>query len=225
MLVNVHTTFSCDKGGQGRRQDVAAKLWELFVLVVVILVRVAWDLGFPCSWCLRQYSLIQVVSCAQSTDALVSWRFLPNQLHSRILSNYGTTMPERQWDGYYGLSAKITDLLYKLSGQILWLLTLSGNNDMAVGMVWQDCLDDNVWCDVVLTIVAVNGRHLWILLYSNLICIVLWLFSLLFFRGFQSEEEEFGTFAAKIHQIPMWNPPVLWYSPGTWWCGLKVCIC
>ena len=59
---------------------------------------------------------------------------------------------------------------------------------------WQDCVDDNGWLDVASTIVLVNGRHFLILLYSILICIVLWcgleLFSSLFFRSFQFEEEE-----------------------------------
>jgi len=51
------------------------------------------------------------------------------------------------------------------------------------------CLEDNGWLDVALTMISINGRHF---LYSILSCIVLESslepFSLLFPRGFQSEE-------------------------------------
>ena len=59
------------------------------------------------------------------------------------------------------------ELLHELSGTILWLPTLSGNNDVTVSMV---CLDDYEWLDVAVTIVSAYGRHFWIMLYSILIC-------------------------------------------------------
>ena len=79
---------------------------------------------------------------------------------------------------------------------------------------WQDCLDDNGWLDVASTIVSVNGRHFWILLYSILICIVLdapWSYIVCCFRSFQFEEEEQevpSTFVANIHHFassPFWS--------------------
>lgn len=67
------------------------------------------------------------------------------------------------------------------------------NNNVAVGMIWQDCLDVNEWLDVSLTVVSDNGRPFCNLLYSIVICIVLKssmeLFILLSF-SIQSEEGE-----------------------------------
>ena len=67
----------------------------------------------------------------------------------------------------------------------MWLPTLSGNNNFAVGIVAQDCLDENEWLEV-------NGRSFWILLYSVLFLLsseVAWSYLVCCFRSFQSEEK------------------------------------
>ena len=48
-------------------------------------------------------------------------------------------------------------MLHKLLGTILRLPTLSGNNDVAGGMVRQDCLEDKGWLNMALTIFSING--------------------------------------------------------------------